>query len=95
MIDFDVGFRAHTAGSFLLRGQKKRTKEKAARMTCPVNCAGSPVLLAHRGASKLATPKQGSASPALVYGARLRHTGLKVLWCTVCTLHGYDETFGF
>jgi len=42
MFDLDVGFRAHTAGSFLLHGQKKRTKEKAARMTCPANNAGYP-----------------------------------------------------
>jgi len=48
---FDVGFRAHTAGSFLLHGQKKRTKEKAARRLDQRKLrADSPALLTRFGA---------------------------------------------
>jgi len=43
--------RAHTAGSFLLRGQKKRTKEKAARRLDQRKLrTDSPALLTHFGA---------------------------------------------
>ena len=53
-------------GSFLLRGQKKRTKEKAARMTCPANNAGFPVLLAHSGAHYNSHKKPCSNSNGLI-----------------------------
>ena len=35
---------------FFCLPEKKRTKEKGTRMTCPANTAGCPVLLAHSGA---------------------------------------------
>jgi len=71
MLDFDVGFRAHTADSFLLHGQKKRTKEKAARMTCPANNAGFPVLLARFGAQPNSHKRRAQT------GLRLTQSGLR------------------
>jgi len=71
MLDFDVGFRAHTADSFLLHGQKKRTKEKAARMTCPANHAGFPALLAHFGAQPNSHKRRAQT------GLRLTQSGLR------------------
>ena len=85
MFDLDVGFRAHTAGSFLLHGQKKRTKEKAARMTCPANNAGYPALLSQSGAHYNSHKKRaqtvmrfiryGLRCSAASYGGKVKNGG--------------------
>jgi len=83
---FDVGFRAHTAGSFLLRGQKKRTKEKAARMTCPANNAGFPALLTRFGAQPNSHKKRAQT------WLRLTQSGLR---CSAASYGMKVKTGGF
>jgi len=86
---FDVGFRAHTADSFLLHGQKKRTLKtgiKNQRKGRPddlpgkprrVPCASRPLWRTTKLAQQKACSNMVALASKAVCDAPLRHTGLK------------------
>jgi len=73
---------------FFCLPEKKRTKEKGTRMTCPANTAGYPALLIHSGAllnshdryapraqTKSAYSRYGLRCSATSYGTEVKNSG--------------------